>query len=330
MKKLDLLPYNGNYYKANLHCHTTDSDGKYTPEEVKKLYKEEGYQILAYTDHNFYQDRSYLSDADFLAISAMEVDINDYGDFGFSRLKTYHINMYDTEPGSNQEFKKSILLPERRYSDILSINKYIDDMKEAGFLACYNHPYWSLQSSEDYIGLKGLWSMEIYNHGCEVEGLYGYHPQAYDEMLRAGQRLWCVSTDDNHNSYPEGHPFSDSFGGYTMINAHELSHGCIMEALKTGRFYSCTGGDAPEFHEVVLEGDKLIIHCSPVKGIYVKTMGRNCFRAAAGAGETIDKAQFTLSGREGYIRIEIKDEKGLSANTNAWFIDDLMNVSTKM
>ena len=41
----------------------------------------------------------------------------------------------------------------------------------------------------DYQQLMGLWAMEIYNHGCEQEGFYGYHPQAYDEMLRAGGRL---------------------------------------------------------------------------------------------------------------------------------------------
>ena len=34
--KRDLLPASGKFYKANLHCHTTLSDGKLTPAEVKK------------------------------------------------------------------------------------------------------------------------------------------------------------------------------------------------------------------------------------------------------------------------------------------------------
>ena len=34
MKKY-LLPQNGQFYKANLHCHTNFSDGKRTPAEVK-------------------------------------------------------------------------------------------------------------------------------------------------------------------------------------------------------------------------------------------------------------------------------------------------------
>jgi len=39
-------------YKANLHTHTTESDGKETPEKVIFLYKNKGYSILAITDHN--------------------------------------------------------------------------------------------------------------------------------------------------------------------------------------------------------------------------------------------------------------------------------------
>lgn len=54
-KKISLLPETGNFYKANLHCHTVISDGKLTPEEVKKAYMEQGYSVVAYTDHRNYQ-----------------------------------------------------------------------------------------------------------------------------------------------------------------------------------------------------------------------------------------------------------------------------------
>lgn len=37
-------------YKANLHCHSTISDGKKTPEELKEMYKRHGYSILAITE----------------------------------------------------------------------------------------------------------------------------------------------------------------------------------------------------------------------------------------------------------------------------------------
>ena len=54
MKTRELLPKDVTYYKANLHCHTVFSDGKMTPEEVKKNYQEKGYQVLAITDHDHY------------------------------------------------------------------------------------------------------------------------------------------------------------------------------------------------------------------------------------------------------------------------------------
>ena len=44
MKKY-LLPEKGNYYKANLHCHTNLSDGILSPEEVKELYLSLGYSM---------------------------------------------------------------------------------------------------------------------------------------------------------------------------------------------------------------------------------------------------------------------------------------------
>ena len=52
MKKY-LLPENVNWYRANLHCHTTISDGCLTPEQVKEAYKAKGYSIVAYTTTRF-------------------------------------------------------------------------------------------------------------------------------------------------------------------------------------------------------------------------------------------------------------------------------------
>ena len=53
MKKY-LLPQIGCFYKANLHCHTTVSDGSITPEEIKNIYKGKGYSVVAYTDHDVF------------------------------------------------------------------------------------------------------------------------------------------------------------------------------------------------------------------------------------------------------------------------------------
>ena len=74
MKKY-LLPENGSFYKANLHCHTTISDGRMTPEEVKNAYKEQGYSIVAYTDHDVFIPHPELCEDGFLALNGFEVEI---------------------------------------------------------------------------------------------------------------------------------------------------------------------------------------------------------------------------------------------------------------
>lgn len=315
--KVCLLPQKGTFYKANLHCHTVHSDGRLTPEEVKSAYQEQGYQIVAYTDHRHYQWHRELCDQDFLALAAMEVDINEHfkvpGDF--SRVKTYHINLYDAAPEQSREEKQRNLLPERRYHDTDYINEYIRRMKEYGFFACYNHPYWSLQNYEDYKNLRGFWGMEIYNYGCEHDGLYGFNPQSYDEMLRAGNRLFCVATDDNHNQYPFGDPLCDSFGGFVMVKAEALTYEAVVKALLCGNFYSSMG---PAIYEMSAKDGILQIETSPVEKIYVMTSGRNCHKKAAAAGSTITEAAFRLDGTEEYIRVQIRDGQGRCACSNAY------------
>ncbi len=316
-ERIYLLPEEGTVYKANLHCHTTYSDGRLTPEEIRTAYQEQGYQIVAFTDHRHYQWHRDLCSNDFLALAALEVDINEHfrvpGDF--SRVKTYHINLYDTMPERFTEEKQKDLQPERRYHDTDYINEYIREMKKYGFFACYNHPYWSLQNYDDYKNLRGFWGMEIYNYGCEHDGLYGFNPQSYDEMLRQGNRLFCVATDDNHNRMPFGDPLCDSFGGFTMVKAERLTYEAVMAALLRGDFYSSMG---PEIYGMSVKDGLLEIETSPVEKIYVMTSGRDCYKKVAAPGQTITGALFELKGTEEYIRIQIRDGQGRYACSNAF------------
>ncbi len=316
-ERIYLLPKEGNVYKANLHCHTVHSDGHLTPEEVKAAYLEQGYQIVAVTDHRHYQWHENLCDEKFLALAAMEVDINEHfkrpGDF--LRVKTYHINLYDAMPKQFTQEKQADLQPERRYNDTDYINEYIRKMKEYGFFACYNHPYWSLQNYDDYKNLRGFWGMEIYNYGCEHDGLYGFNPQSYDEMLRQGNRLFCVAADDNHNARPFGDPLCDSFGGFVMVKAEELTYDAVIKALLHGDFYSSMG---PEIYSLSVENGVLEIETSPVEKIYVMTSGRNCHKKVAASGETMTRVSFVLDGTEEYIRVQVCDGQGRYACSNAY------------
>ena len=319
MRDRALLPAAGQFYKANLHCHTVLSDGRWTKEQVKAEYQKRGYSIVAFTDHRHYGWHPELMDDTFIPIAAYEADLN--GPFppsgSFQWVKTYHLNFYDTDPAARGGF--TAVQPPQQYGDLEALNGFIARMNADGFLCCYNHPYWSLQNYNDYAGLKGAFAMEIYNHGCELDGLYGYAPQAYDEMLRAGQKLFCVATDDNHDTYAPGDPRCDSFGGFTMFKLEKLTYASVIEALKKGDFYASTG---PELQELYIRDGALCVRCSPVEKIYVVTSGRRCLMKLAAPGETLTEAVFPLNGDEGYVRVDCRDGQGRHAYSNAYWLDE--------
>jgi len=304
-----------NTYKANMHCHTTVSDGKLAPQQVKDMYKAKGYSIVAFSDHNILVNQSELNDENFLAINSLEVDLTEVIlDEQFPKCKCYHLNLFSTDP--NRTETPPIMRGMMDYYDTDAINAYIKARVDEGFLVSYNHPHWSMQTYDEYSKLKGCFAMEIFNNGCEVtDGYYGYNPQVYDEMLRASGKegnLFCLSTDDNHNN--PIHAVSDSFGGFVMIESPSLNYGDIMNALKSGNFYSSQG---PEIHKIHIEDGKLHVKCSEAKVIVVYTDGRACHLKQ---GDSLTEAEFTLKGNEKYIRVMCRDKNHRDANSNAYWL----------
>ena len=202
------------------------------------------------------------------------------------------------------------------------INKIIKSANENGYLVSMNHPAWALMNYNDYSVLDGLWAMEIYNHGCRA--LSGMHDSqnVYDDMLRCGKKIFCLATDDNHNTYPVDSYRSDSFGGFTMIKCDSLDYATVISAMEKGSFYASTG---PEIYDLYYEDGYVYIACSPAKEICLTTLGRLGERIASDDGSTITKARFAID-KELYkmIRIVVVDEKGEKAYTNGYLVEDFM------
>ena len=121
MKKY-LLPRNGKFYKANMHTHTTVSDGKLTPEEAKEVFKSLGYSIVAFTDHEVVVPHPELRDDDFLPITSYEISINSAWN---TFIKCYHLNIYMPEP--DRDVTGTFCLPRVREQWLHQVN---DGMKE--------------------------------------------------------------------------------------------------------------------------------------------------------------------------------------------------------
>ena len=91
-----LLPESGRFYKANLHMHTTVSDGRMTPEETKAAYQSRGYSIVAFSDHEVILPHPELCDEDFLAITSTEYCVA--GHVVNSVPICYHLNFLAKRP----------------------------------------------------------------------------------------------------------------------------------------------------------------------------------------------------------------------------------------
>ena len=333
MKKY-LLPENGNLYKANLHCHTTVSDGKQTPEEVKTDYMKQGYSVIAYTDHNVLIPHPELSDDKFVARNGVELNVNQQNDIK-NRAKTCHLcliaidednvtqpcwhrtkylNAANTEKYRDKvKFDDSLPDWERIY-DAENINAMIKEARDKGFFVTYNHPTWSLEYYDEYIKYDGMHAMEITNYSSIVCGYDEYNFKTYDDILRSGKRIYAISADDNHSKL-------DSCGSFTIIKAPNLEYSAITKALVNGDIYA---SDGPIINELWYEDGKVHIGFEPAKKAYIVKPVRNAALVKAADGDFITEAEFTVNADDIYFRIVVVDSEGKCAYTNAYFTDTLI------
>ena len=329
-----LIDKEAKFYKANLHTHSTFSDGKLTPEELKAEYKKRGYSILAISDHEHLIDFSYLDDEDFLTITSCELAIKEFPEQ--STLKNYnmrvtHLNVYAKDQHNTvtpcyssvadhfwKEDFKHLIKHNGEYTRVYSpdgVNDIIAKCNDQGFLVAYNHPTWSLETAEDYIHYSGLFAGEIYNHGCAIQS--GINDEgALDNFWRAGKPLLCLCGDDAHEVLPADEN-SDAFGGFIMLSANSLCYKDVMHALEGGDFYASSG---PKIYSLIVENDVAKIEFSPSASAHLITSGRRTDRKTAKQNETISYAEFPLMESDGYFRITVVDKSGKKAYTQFYEI----------
>lgn len=344
MKKY-LLPETGNFYKANFHCHTNLSDGTLTPEEVKELYRSLGYSIVAYTDHDIFIRHPELCDDTFLALNGFEVETNS-GPLktkgGFDTDKTCHFCCIALGPDtelqpcwhrSRYQFRNAVKNKELvkydqsqpDYERVYSSEGISDNMtkiRNAGFFVTYNHPSWSLEDYGEYMGYHGMHAMEMFNGACLAEGYDDYNPRVYDDILRGGEKIYCVGGDDNHNPVrKKGTPMYDSGWAFTVIKAEKLEYRTVTDAILAGNFYA---SEAPEIYELWYEDGKVHIKCSDAYRINYNTGRRYAWSAICEEGKELTEATFDVKPNDIYFRLTVTDKKGKHACTNAYFVNDII------
>ena len=208
-------------HKTNLHTHTTESDGRFTPPEVVKMYASAGYTILALTDHDDkgpdkttwpWEDYGIdISDLNILPVKGNEIS------------KANHIGSYfnDYSDGNQTSEKKAIG----------EIGKY-DGM------AVINHPgrYRKKRNAQFYIDLyksyDHLLGMEVVNKG----DLYPDDRILYDSVLSdlmPERPVWAFSNDDFHRQKHFGTSYS-----IFLLPQNGLDIDVFRDGFEKGRFFA--------------------------------------------------------------------------------------------
>ncbi len=287
----------GNWYKGNIHTHTTMSDGTKTAEELVKLYKEAGYSFLSITDHSIVAKTGHLSEPDFLMIPGEEICIGKS-----SAYTLFHIVALGVEK----------TLPFRDFDYGLDPQKVIDSISELGGIPILAHPYWSGLNHVDMMRVKRYHGVEIYNTSCEYERNTGYSEPHIDGVIVDGRKPFIYATDDHHGAEMGNAPL-DACVAWICVKAEELSIESIMASIREGLFYSSNG---PEIKDINIDKDGVIsVECTPARYIsFISTPSLGLKYHSRDKPLT----SATYPGREGesYVRVEIEDYEGRRAWSN--------------
>ncbi len=326
----ELISESGHFYKANLHCHSTFSDGQKTPEELKNIYRSAGYSILAISDHNVMVDHSDLNEEDFLLLTASEINIRTHmRQHGWNPC--YHFNVFPRhahnvalpcftpeeicygERADELRAAQAYIGKPGYVREYFKANEMVKEFLDNGFLVMLNHPTWSFQTAEDFLAVDGFFAMEVYNHSCYVGGYPEFNDHIFDTILRTGRHIYCTATDDNHNEHEIGTAHFDSLGGFVVIQAKELTQEAVTTALEEGKFFASRG---PMFHSVVLDDAGLLhVKTDPVARIAL-TCGARQARIAYPMSTTGSLTEAVFDTNEllpGYLRLTITDAVGRQA-----------------
>ena len=270
------------WFKGNLHCHSTLSDGRESPEERIRQYRDRGYDFLSLTDHNVYGTTAYALPDDFLLIPGVERDVFVTGE----TFKVFHLIGFEGADGG-APYAPGEHIEKLAWQGMETVQQLIDEMKSHGNIVFLAHPIWSRNELSDITALEGLTGVEVYNHNCDMESNDGLSEVYWDSLLRRGRPVWGFGVDDTHVE-------QDKFGGWIMVKAQALTVSAIAEAIQTGHFYASAG---PELVDFYVENQTVFVSCSPasrINFVMYDTHGHSCF-----AKDTpLTEAQHKLRGTE--------------------------------
>lgn len=278
--------------RLGLHHHTTLSDGRSSPEQTAALYRDAGYDAIAFTDHWVHGNSITINGFPILSGGEYHVGIRD----GYTGV--YHIVCLcpDRQPALDRD---------------MTPQQIIDGIHAAGGLAILAHPAWSLNTPEKIRELQGIDAIEIYNTVSERGNSRRADASLIIDMLAMEGRYFPLLAADDSHYYEESGNFADCCNAFIMAQCSEPDPVQIKKAISEGRFYASTG---PEIHLAVKDG-RAYVDCSEVSEIvflsnFVITKGRVI------TGQKLTHGEYEIQPGETFIRAYVSDAAGRHAWTN--------------
>ena len=294
------------WYKGNTHTHTLNSDGDSTPDDVVRWYRENGYNFLVLTDHNFVTSVDGLNalhsaDGKFIVIKGEEISDVFAG-------KPIHVNGLNVSRTVEPQHGKSVLD---------TIQRNVDAVRAAAGVPHINHPNyeWAI-TADDLKQVQNNKLFEIYNGHPLVNnqgggGLPGLE-EVWDIILSSGKLLYGIAVDDAHTFKQPWNKNSARPGqAWVVVRAARLTTEAILEALERGDFYASTGVELTDY-----QANEREIR------ITIKQQGSSKYRVQfIGVGGRLLKealtstAEYQFRGDETYVRAKILESNGKVAWT---------------
>ncbi len=290
----------GVWLRANLHTHTTESDGYWPPAQTVAEYRRAGYDVLAITDHNARTDVTGLSDDQLLVLPGQEM--HPTGNRGIR----YHL--------------VAVNLPETVPAQEMGVQQTIDAARAAGALVYVAHPPWCGLSWGDVAELDGLAGIEVWNATC-LRHAKPSSESLWDELLAAGRLLPVIATDDCHHPQPADFFAGDFCQAWSMVRAEEKSAEAFTAALAAGRCYSSTGPSIEDFRLVAdpeaPAGWRALARFSESREIWFVSNGwcGTCYRVPKDELDVTEMEHPVKGGAE-YVRLVVQDMDGRRAWSN--------------
>ncbi|HYI24992.1 MAG TPA: hypothetical protein VD767_06235 [Thermomicrobiales bacterium] len=294
----------GQYYRGNIHSHSTNSDGLLSPSDVVNAYRDRDYDFVAITDHfmgryNFpITDSSPFRTSTFTTLFGAEIHVPGLQNGIVWDLLAVGLPV-DFAPVNPDEVDLDLV---RRAS-------------AAGAFVAIPHPGWNgVVHSDGARIIDHVDAIEIHNEGHTLDSDRGSGWYLADSLATAGHRHFSAfAADDAHFKNDR----FDRFGGWINVKAESLDPESLLAAMKAGNYYSSTGAT---IRNVEVTPTEIIVETDPAIGIMLGGPGtvRQYVR-----GEDLTRATFTRSMfQRGFFRVIVIEDYRRKAWSSPIWLDE--------